>query len=97
MKTSELTYIREYMQRIREIFELLRVVMDRVKEKMTNNNNKKSSGKNQQKFRPDTITGRISSWFISTYLLSICKEPVTELLHGMNKMLVSEASVSLEK
>lgn len=42
------------------------------KEKMINNNNKKSSGKNQQKFRPDTITGRRSSWFISTYLLSIC-------------------------
>lgn len=67
------------------------------KEKMPNNNNKKSSVKNQQKFKPDTITGGISSWFISTYLLSICKEPDIELLQGMNKMLVSEASVSLEK
>lgn len=31
------------------------------KEKMPNNNNKKSSVKNQQKFKPDTITGGISS------------------------------------
>lgn len=63
----------------------------------TSNNNKKSSGKNWQKFRPDTITGIISSRFTSTYLMNICKEPGTESLQGMNKMLVSGASISLEK
>lgn len=57
MKASELTDIREYMQRIQEIFELLWVERRKLQTTII----KKSSGKNQQKFRPDTITGRISS------------------------------------